>query len=373
MAKAVKAVVAVAIAVAIPFVAPAIAASIGASAALTSVATTLGAGAISTTAAATIGTTIASAGVGAVLGAANAKVTGGDVKTGALMGGLTGGFGGYTSATAGLNTANAPVAEGAAANVTPEMTAAANNAGTTITSVAADGTAVLANGGTVAAGANVATAPTITGALKAGLTTTIANITSPETLGRLTVLALAENPDVTGLSAEEAELVQLRKAELQRMASENRALFEQQVLSAQEFMQAAGQQGANPEAAYAETKIRTERELAEDTRGLSSDRAASIRRGAQIGSTEAATVAAAAEQERGSAAQMRLRQAGLSALPTAAPEGYAGLATPLYADLAERRRQAQGDLVYGTSRALGLGDIGGSSNKSSSGLYGNIG
>jgi hypothetical protein len=64
---------------------------------------------------------------------------------------------------------------------------------------------------------------------------------------------------------------------------------------------------------------------------------------------------------------MRLRQAGLSALPTASPEGYAGLASPYFQDLAERKRQAQADLVYGASRVMGIG--GGTS----SGLYGGIG
>ena len=357
MAKVVKAIVAIAVAVAIPFVAPAIAGAIGASTAVASVATSLGASAISATAAATIGTTIASAGVGAVLGAVNAKVTGGDVKTGALLGGLGGGIGGYTSATAGLNTANAPVTEGAAANVTPEMTVAAKNAGTTITSVAADGTAVLANGGTVAVGANVATAPTITQAVTTGLTSTITQLTNPDTLLRITTLALAADPDITGLSAGEQELVALRKAELQQMATENRALFEAQVANAEALMQAADQQAANPEGAYAETKIRTERQLEEETRGQSADRAAATRRAGLIDSTVTGTIAAASEQERGDAAQMRYRTAANSALPDAAPQGYAGLAMPMYNDLAERRRQAQNDLVYGVGRTLGVGDL----------------
>ena len=364
MSKAVKVVVAVAVAVAIPFVAPAIASSIGATAAISSAATTLGA---STAAAATIGATVGAAATGAVLGAAGAAVTGNDIEKGAIMGGLAGGFAGYSSATAANNAA--------AAN--PEVTAAAENVGSNIVKVdATTGSALLADGTTIAANGAV-TAPTITSAAKAGFSTTITGLASnPETLKKITAMALG-NADISGLSPEEQELVELRKAELKRMASDNRALFEQQVLAAQEFMQMADQQQGNPEAAYAETKIRSERQLNEDTRGLSADRAAGLRRASQIDSTESGTIASAAEEERGQAASMRLRQAGLSALPTASPEGYAGLASPYFQDLAERKRQAQADLVYGASRVMGIG--GGSSDTSSStssnrgGLYGGIG
>ena len=372
MAKIVKAVVAIAVAVAIPFVAPAIAGAIGASTAVASVATSLGASAISATAAATIGTTIASAGVGAVLGAVNAKVTGGDVKTGAILGVLGGGIGGYTTqvaanaanaGTAGLNTssgASGTTATSAQLNAAPGATTAAldtaGKTGLAVTGTALDGGVTLANGATVTAtGALVQ--PTITQAVTTGLTSTITQLTNPDTLLRITTLALAADPDITGLSAGEQELVALRKAELQQMATENRALFEAQVANAEALMQAADQQAANPEGAYAETKIRTERQLEEETRGQSADRAAATRRAGLIDSTVTGTIAAASEQERGDAAQMRYRTAANSALPDAAPQGYAGLAMPMYNDLAERRRQAQNDLVYGVGRTLGVGDL----------------
>ena len=372
MAKIVKAVVAIAVAVAIPFVAPAIAGAIGASTAVASVATSLGASAISATAAATIGTTIASAGVGAVLGAVNAKVTGGDVKTGAILGGLGGGIGGYTTqvaanaanaGTAGLNPssgASGTTATSAQLNAAPGATTAAldtaGKTGLAVTGTALDGGVTLANGATVTAtGALVQ--PTITQAVTTGLTSTITQLTNPDTLLRITTLALAADPDITGLSAGEQELVALRKAELQQMATENRALFEAQVANAEALMQAADQQAANPEGAYAETKIRTERQLEEETRGQSADRAAATRRAGLIDSTVTGTIAAASEQERGDAAQMRYRTAANSALPDAAPQGYAGLAMPMYNDLAERRRQAQNDLVYGVGRTLGVGDL----------------
>jgi hypothetical protein len=390
MAKIVKAIVAIAVAVAIPFVAPAIAGAIGASTAVAGVASALGvsggvaASGVAFGTAATIGTTIASAGVGAVLGAVNAKVTGGDVKTGALLGGLGGGIGGYTTQVAanaanagnvGLNTSSGvsgTTATSAQLNAAPGATTAAldtaGKTGLAVTGTALDGGVTLANGATVTAtGALVQ--PTITQAVTTGLTSTITQLTNPDTLLRITTLALAADPDITGLSAGEQELVALRKAELQQMATENRALFEAQVANAEALMQAADQQAANPEGAYAETKIRTERQLEEETRGQSADRAAATRRAGLIDSTVTGTIAAASEQERGDAAQMRYRTAANSALPDAAPQGYAGLAMPMYNDLAERRRQAQNDLVYGVGRTLGVGDLTGRKNNE---LFGSI-
>ena len=155
------------------------------------------------------------------------------------------------------------------------------------------------------------------------------------------------NADVmAGLSPQEVELVEMRKQELQRIASTNMSLFEQQVMAAQNFLQQAEQQGPNPEQAFAETKIATERQLAEESRGLGREQASAIqRRGAIRGATVGAT-AAAAEETRGRTAQTALMQAGLTALPTAAPEGYAGLALPMYQDLAERRRQQDAEQAF---------------------------
>ena len=77
-----KTIVAIAIAVAIPVVAPKIALALGSSSIL------------------------ASAGVGAVMGAAGAKLTGGDWRTGALMGGLGGGIGSWQAGNSFLTSAN---------------------------------------------------------------------------------------------------------------------------------------------------------------------------------------------------------------------------------------------------------------------------
>jgi cobalamin biosynthesis Mg chelatase CobN len=177
----------------------------------------------------------------------------------------------------------------------------------------------------------------------------IAALTDPSTLARITLLAATG--DMTGLSAAEAELVNLRKQELQQIASTNQELFDQQVEAARNFMQMAAQNAPNPQQAFAETKIATERQLAEQTRGLGAGEAALAQRRAAIRGTQTGATAAAAEEARGRGTQTSLMQAGLGALPSSAPEGYAGLALPMYEDLAERARQARADLTYGVTRA----------------------
>ena len=88
-----KKIVAVVAMVAIPIAAPAIASSIATSG-------ILGA-AVSGAMVSTAGAVVSSAIVGAGLGAVTAKVTGGDVRTGAISGLIGGGFGGYGAAQAG--------------------------------------------------------------------------------------------------------------------------------------------------------------------------------------------------------------------------------------------------------------------------------
>ena len=89
-----KKVLAVVAAVAIPIAAPAIASSIAASGVLGAAVS----GAMATTA----GAVVSSAIVGAGLGAISAKVTGGNVKAGAISGLIGGAIGGYGSASKGL-------------------------------------------------------------------------------------------------------------------------------------------------------------------------------------------------------------------------------------------------------------------------------
>ena len=325
MSKGAKKVLGVVAAVAVPFVAPAIAGAIGTSAALAGTAT-----------GAFFGTAGGSALTGAVLGGATSALTGGDPLTGALMGGLGGfsGAGGFDSlfgapAATSTNAVSGPM--------TSSPRPVARPAGLSAPTVATTGTgAGLAGAGAATAGQTV---------LQSG----IAALTDPTTLARITLLAASG--DMTGLSAAEEELVNLRKQELQEIAATNQELFDQQVEAARNFMQMAAQNAPNPQQAFAETKIATERQLAEQTRGLGAGEASLAQRRAAIRGTQTGATAAAAEEARGRETQTSLMQAGLRSLPTSAPEGYAGLALPMYEDLAERARQARADLVYGVTRA----------------------
>ena len=336
MSKAVKSIVTIAAVIAMPYAAPALAGSIGLSG---GIATALGGSAL----AGTVGSVVGGALTGSVLGGLTSKAMGGSYATGRDMGMLSGGLGGLSQTTvpgqemASANFGGTPQAGVPTPTLTGNYVNATNAAINSAAGTTAGTTGIVAGTGT-------------------GLTSVLTNLTSPDTLMRITTLALAEDPDVTGLTPEEAQLVEQRKTELAEMATTNKALFDQQVAMANEFLQKAAQAQGNPEAAFAETAIQTERQISENTRGMSRDEAGSVARQAKIQGSAAGAAAAAAETDRGQAAGLRYTQAALGYLPTEAPQGYAGLALPLMQDLAERRRQAQSDLVYGTTSALGYGE-----------------
>lgn len=343
MKKFFKKVLGVVAAIAVPFIAPAIAGAIG------------------------ISSTLGTAVVGAGLGAATSALTGGDPLLGAVTGGLgtfaAGGgfqnmFGGTQPLVAGQQsvggglfggpgmTTGTPLYQqagylqgGAQSLLPPAATATGVGAGLVGAGLSGAGAGYLEAGTAAAAGAGQT-------ALQSG----IAALTDPATLARITLLAATG--DMTGLSAAEEELVNLRKQELQEIAATNQELFDQQVEAARNFMQMAAQNAPNPQQAFAETKIATERQLAEQTRGLGAGEASLAQRRAAIRGTQTGATAAAAEEESGRRTQTRLMQAGMGALPTSAPEGYAGLLLPLQEDLAERARQARADLTYGVTRAI---------------------
>lgn len=328
MSKGIKKVLGVVAAIAIPFVAPAIAGAIG------------------------ISSTLGTAAVGAGLGAASSAITGGNPLLGALTGGLgtfaAGGgfqnlFGGPQPLVAGQQSVGGGLFGGPGMTTGTPLYAQPGMTGAGLLPPAATATGTAAGVGAGLAGAGAATTgQTI---LQSG----IAALTDPATLARITLLAASG--DMTGLSAAEEELVNLRKQELQEIAATNQELFDQQVAAAQNFMQMAAQNAPNPQQAFAETKIATERQLAEQTRGLGAGEASLAQRRAAIRGTQTGATAAAAEEARGRETQTSLMQAGLRSLPTSAPEGYAGLALPMYEDLAERARQARADMVYGVTRA----------------------
>ena len=301
MAGGVKRVLGVVAAIAVPFLAPTIAGAIGVSS--------------------TLGTAL----VGAATGAAVASATGGDPRMGAIFGGLgtygsQGGFNKLLGTTA--NTANAA----------GQTKAGLFGGATKPVAAAAATTAKQAVKQSFGAGLKTAA--------KGALANAAQSFTTPQGMARITLLAAMGG---AGTTAEEQALIEQRKKELAQLAATDRSLFERQVLEAQKLLQQADQMAPDPAKAFAATKIAAERGAVDATRGLSAEEAARVQRRQHIAAAQAGATAAAAESVRGSTAQAQLRQAGLSALPTSAPEGYAGLVMPLYADLAKRRRQQNYD------------------------------
>jgi hypothetical protein len=146
-----------------------------------------------------------------------------------------------------------------------------------------------------------------------------------------------------------AELANLE--ELKGLAETNRELFEQRVRGANEMIQMAAQQAPNPQQAFAETKIASERQLAEQTRGLGAGQASLAQRRAAIRSAQAGATAAAAEEERGTRVQSGLLQQGYNMLPASAPEGAAGLSLPTFNALQQRK------YAYNRDLAAAAGDL----------------
>ena len=204
---------------------------------------------------------------------------------------------------------------------------------------AAAGTQAPATAGLTTAGEVATTQVTQEVAKQGLLDTAIASLSDPAALTQLAVTVFGAPPQ--SLTAEEEALL----AELQQTAATNEQLFETKVAEAESLMQMAEQQAPRPEQAYAQTKIAAERQLAEQTRGMGGEEAAFAQRRSGIRSAQAGATAAAAEEARGRQTQTQLMQAGLAALPSAAPTGYAGLAMPTYEALQERQYSFYDDLA----------------------------
>jgi hypothetical protein len=253
--------------------------------------------------------------VSALGGGLGSVLAGGEFGQGALIGG-----------TAGLISSAAPLL---GASTTAAGEAAATAAGTQ-----APATAGLTTAGEVAT-----TQITQEVAKKGLLDTAIASLSDPAALTQLAITVFGAPPQ--SLTAQEEALL----AELQQTAATNEQLFETKVAEAESLMQMAEQQAPRPEQAYAQTKIAAERQLAEQTRGMGGEEAAFAQRRSGIRSAQAGATATAAEEARGRQTQTQLMQAGLAALPGAAPEGYAGLALPTYESLQERQYSFYDDLA----------------------------
>jgi len=275
----VKKVIAVAAMVIIPVAAPAIASSIAASGVLGAAVS----GAMATTA----GAVVSSAIVGAGLGAVTAKVTGTDVKAGAIMGALGGGFGGYKSASANMFGTPQGGISGTTDRVlgtnfsgtqattntsTLDGAQYANDANASLNAQNAvlDGTkdAVVSSGGDLTFMEKMASVPS-----------KIADkITNPDTLANLTLQAggqllattLVPPGSMPELSAEEQQVLEEYKAELADLKQNNEAAFNAKMDASKQFLVQAGYfspeyfglQAANKAATDQERKLKEYRRTA---------------------------------------------------------------------------------------------------------------
>lgn len=287
--------------------------------------------------------TIGTALVGAGIGAAGAALSGNDPLMGAAIGGI-GGFaagGGLRGFGIGGQGPQAAAAQGTGAGaisssaVRPVARSAAAAAPAAATSSASGGFLGNLFGG---AGGG-------TGGILGGLANQV--LSNPSGLARLAMTVFGRPPqDLT-------DIEQQRLAELRQLAATDRDLFERRVEEAQQFFRTADQQAPNLPEAYGEARIGLERRLSEQARGMDRGSANALERRAALAGARAGATAAAAEEARAFDTQTQLRQAGVQTLPTNAPEGYAGLALPIYEDLQQRRYSYNNDLASSFGNLFG--------------------
>jgi hypothetical protein len=312
-------------AIAIPYVAPAIGSSLNALTGLS--AFTTGAGQIAT---------------GAGLGALTAGATGGDWRTGALIGG------------AGTAAQRAGLFERPEAAVRSMFGGAAGAPGTAA-GVAMDPTAVAAR--TMAAGGGT---PGAGGALLPAIqqipSTIAARFSNPEMLADMTLRAagmLAGSALAgSGLSPEEERLLAEQTAELRQLQQTNQQLFQQRLQQAQDLAGEAkyfdptyfGLQSARrTQTAMGRQAAAGIRSMATRPGGASPERIAAERRRAGLDIARATGTAFDTGFGQGVQGQMQARRAGISAMPTEAPSSmgdYSQLAQQ-YSNAAKRTADAQ--------------------------------
>lgn len=204
------------------------------------------------------------------------------------------------------------------------------------TPAAATGGAGLATGAAPGFGGAVAGAAAPSFFSAEGLGRAVGNLasglTTPSGLASVGQLAMTMyNKPPEGLTPEERAYVE----ETSRLAGTNRELFDQRVAAARRLLQ---QSTANPEQAFAQASMGTQRRFREA--GLRSE--GDIRRG-EIAGGQAGAEAAAAENVRATTALT----AGLNAMPTTAPAGAATMALPAFRDVERRQREYERDLASG--------------------------
>jgi len=333
----VKKVIAVAAMVIIPVAAPAIASSIAASGVLGAAVS----GAMATTA----GAVVSSAIVGAGLGAVTAKVTGTDVKAGAIMGALGGGFGGYRSASAGtFGTPQGGI------SATADRTLGTNFSGSNTPNTMTDGVQVASADGTGTVQNAVLDSSTDQVVGEAGKQTFMEKmasvpskiadkITNPDTLANLTLQAggqllattLVPPGSMPELSAEEQQVLEEYKAELADLKQTNEAAFNAKMDASKQFLVQAGYfspeyfglQAANKAATDQERKLREYRRTAGLTSFRNTGMSAAEERRAALDSGRNVQSSYDSGFQKGMTAQNQALTTGYGMIPASQGAGYA--------------------------------------------------
>lgn len=307
---------------------------------------------------------------GAGLGALAARATGGDWRTGALIGGGGTAFAGPVRLQEGLGQpgissifgpAQPPVqlgpagaAPGAAKGpglvlpggaTPPPVTPAAVG----LPSVADFPEAVYGAGGGTAAAATPSFGQRLATAVSEIPGRVGAQLTDPKRLADMTLRAagmLAGSAVAgSGLTPAEQQLLNQQTQELQQLRETNQQLFQQRVQAAQDLMGEARYFDPEYYGLQAARKAQTQvaRTAAAGLRGLTGEPLAAGRRRAALETARAAGTGFDTGFQQGMRGQVETRRAGISAMPTEAPSmmsGYESLGRA-YDTAARRRTEAQ--------------------------------
>lgn len=270
---------------------------------------------------------LGSALTGAAIGGLGAAAAGVNPMVGAALGGL-GGFGAARAAGAG---GGGGLFGGLFSGAAPGSTAS-----------------ILGTTGAGAAGATgAAAAPAAAAGLTAAAPAAAGGFFSGLNLGNVAPIALAMfGKAPQNLTAQERELL---KRNMETAAVE-RGVFDERLGAARALLQAGE---ANPERAFAEAQMGTQRGLRDVERTAAVSGRPGLqtaeRRRAAIEGTRVGTAAVTGEQSR--AAQTKA--AGLAALPTSVPTTGEELNMAIYRDLQQRRSDYAKDLAGGFGQMYG--------------------
>lgn len=308
---------------------------------------------------------------GAGLGALTARATGGDWRTGALIGGGGVAFGpgpvrlqeglGQPGISSLFGPAQPPVALGPA-GATPATTrglvlpSGATSPPVVPATVGLPSVADIPDEVSIfgAGGGTAAAAPSSFGQRFATAVSEVpgrigAQLTDPKRLADMTLRAAGMMAGSavagSGLTPAEQQLLNQQTQELQQLRETNQQLFQQRVQAAQDLMGEARYFDPEYYGLQAARKAQTQvaREAAAGLRGMTGERLAAGQRRAALETARAAGTGFDTGFQQGMRGQVERRRAGISAMPTEAPSmmlGYESLGRA-YDTAARRRTEAQ--------------------------------